>query len=184
MRHNRDNRGAAGGSPPTWNLPSNGIDRIHSSPRSVSASRGSQQPRFANVTECLAAQTKFVQKAPIRGFDGSNCLALYSFAPYLRVIAGNRSLCSARHSEGSNATIHSNQKPGPRHTHHSRVRVRAEVREFRWSGARYETSFTSQSVRLKPGAGTDRQPASDTVNTRLLQLSVRRYRLSRRSPVE
>src|SRR6266404_172861 len=57
---------------------------------------------------------------------------------------------------------------------------------FRPSGQRqeYETSFTSQSVRLKPRAGTDRQPASDAVNTRLLKLSVRRYHLSRRSPVE
>jgi hypothetical protein len=35
-------------------------------------------------------------------------------------------------------------------------------------GQEYETSFTSQSVRLKPRAGTDRQPASDAVNTRLL----------------
>jgi hypothetical protein len=32
----------------------------------------------------------------------------------------------------------------------------------------HETSFTSQSVQLKSGAGTDRQSASDTVNTRLL----------------
>jgi hypothetical protein len=48
----------------------------------------------------------------------------------------------------------------------------------------YETSFTSQSVQPKPGAGTDRQPASDTLNTGLLQLPIRRYHLSRRGPVE
>jgi hypothetical protein len=35
-------------------------------------------------------------------------------------------------------------------------------------GEEYEGSFTSQSVQLKPRVGTDRQPASDTINTGLL----------------
>jgi hypothetical protein len=75
-------------------------------------------------------------------------------------------LCSARHSD---TTIHSSEKPRPRHAHHSRVKVQAGVRfEFRSSEEEYETRFTSQSVQPKPGAGTDRQPASDTVNTGLL----------------
>ena len=75
-------------------------------------------------------------------------------------------LCSARHSD---TTIHSSEKPRPRHAHHSRVKVQAGVRfEFRSSEEEYETSFTSQSVQPKSGAGTDRQPASDTVNTGLL----------------
>jgi hypothetical protein len=51
-------------------------------------------------------------------------------------------------------------------------------------GEEYEGSFTSQSVQLKPRVGTDRQPASDTINTGLLELPVGRYYLSRHSPVE
>ena len=85
---------------------------------------------------------------------------------------------------GSNITIHSPEGLRPRHAHRSGVKCSAR-RKIRPSGERlYETCSTSQSVQLKPRAGSDRQPASNQVNTRLLELPVRRHRISRGSPVE
>jgi hypothetical protein len=81
--------------------------------------------------------------------------------------------------------IHSMRSPRPRQNHPPELKFRSE---FRSSGEEYAASFTPQSVqrrsRADTEAGTDRQPPSDTVDTRLLYLPVRRYRLSRRSPVE